>query len=194
MGLTYPVIFLFILIITELMIIASRFNEESSILPSNITTFPISKTAIYFYMLSCLVLDSKLLLFLIPMPIFFIYAAQISIVLSIISLFTMTLFYLILELFILDFYLAMSRVLQRFKENIGIIHISLILAFVILNSIDRTGFITTIPVMSWIDSSIGSAFSGNYLAAYQSLVGLLVVAILLWYGGIQIVKRVNLAV
>jgi hypothetical protein len=182
-------IYIYILLVFEIMMIAFRNSYNTLILPNQIAIFSVSNKFIFKYLLLSLIYDFKALIYFIPIT-FIIYSIlRINFYTGLFSIFVFIIFYLNIEIWFVNTYLFLSKKIVKFKKNLSAIPtIMLILIFIFDKMIDYKK-ISDIPPIGWVGKSIGFAKDGHLFYSLIYFILLISLTIIgFWFGSILVTK------
>ncbi len=158
----------YVYLTTSTLLLVARYSNESMVLPIHLTPFPLSSLSLYGHLLLSLIADVKSLLYVIPFGILASALFLRSHAAGLFSVPTIILFFLFIEIWILNAYLLFHRLILLHKRNISILSSVLIIIYVFgisdLTFFERLG---RVPVLSWVGAPLSAAMMYDWKTAVR---------------------------
>jgi hypothetical protein len=155
-------LFIFFFIAYEVGIFSFRFSQDGYVLPYQLLLFPEKQSDIYIQLFFSILCDVKLLLFVIPILIYFAGICELSIIMGIGFLFTAVLLYVLLELVLYNFFLIFSDISLKKKESFSAIFFLFLFIYNYLFFTKRLDLLSEFPILGWFGKSIIYLENNNF--------------------------------
>jgi len=147
---------IYLYLMFELLVLTVRFKTDTVILQDKLSIFPISLKIIYLYLLKTAFLNIKNLYYFVPFALIVFVLVKINVVLGLKSLLLFAIFFVFVQLLILDFYLIFFKLLGKHRESMPIIYPFLLLGYILVSSQGMWDILGYIPVIGWCGKAIES--------------------------------------
>jgi hypothetical protein len=161
---------LFLILIIEIMLITFRYSSNTIILPNQLIFYPISTTQKFNFILFSQLYDIKFISFLIPIIIISIGLFNSKIVLGIFLIIIFSLFYICIEVWLVDLFLISFKQFDKKRDKLQIVFSTLLIIFILLNTTESYHVFLYFPISGWVGQGIYFAHQGELTLAMGYLI------------------------